>query len=196
MTVAQPSTPANYFHLLRRHALGGLKRPLVVFTPKSMLRMKAATSAVEDFTEIKKFQSVINDPRIVDKWGTVIGDPEKVKTILLVSGKLYYELAKRAEKDNRDDIAIIRIEMLHPIPFNRLKGAFDLFPNAQEIRFCQDEPANQGPWPFYNEHLPELIPNMPPMRRVSRRAQASTATGLSKVHTVEQAALIDEIFAD
>ena len=196
MTVAQPSTPANYFHLLRRHALGGLKRPLVVFTPKSMLRMKAATSAVEDFTEIKKFQSVINDPRIVDKWGTVIGDPEKVKTILLVSGKLYYELAKRAEKDNRDDIAIIRIEMLHPIPFNRLKEAFDLFPNAQEIRFCQDEPANQGPWPFYNEHLPELIPNMPPMRRVSRRAQASTATGLSKVHTVEQAALIDEIFAD
>ena len=196
MTVAQPSTPANYFHLLRRHALGGLKRPLVVFTPKSMLRMKAATSEVEDFTKIKKFQSVINDPRIVDKWGTVIGDPAKVKTIMLVSGKLYYELAKRAEKDNRDDVAIIRIEMLHPIPFNRLKDAFDLFPNAQEIRFCQDEPANQGPWPFYNEHLRDLIPNMPPMKRVSRRAQASTATGLSKVHTVEQAALLDEAFAD
>ncbi len=195
MTVAQPTTPANYFHLLRRHALSELRRPLVVFTPKSMLRMKAATSSVEDFTETKKFQSVINDPRFVDRLGTVIGDVEQVKTIMLVSGKLYYELAKRAEKEKRNDVAIIRIEMLHPIPFNRLREAFALFPNAEEIRFCQDEPANQGPWPFYNEHLRELIPNMPPMRRVSRRAQASTATGLSKVHAVEQAALLDEAFA-
>lgn len=196
MTVAQPTTPANYFHLLRRHALGSLKRPLVVFTPKSMLRMKAATSSVEDFTQVKKFQSVINDPRFVDGDGAVIGDPNKVRTIMLVSGKLYYELAKRAAKDQRDDVAIIRIEMLHPIPFNRLKEAFDAFPNAKEIRFCQDEPANQGPWPFLNEHLPELIPGMLPMKRISRRAQSSTATGLSKVHQLEQQQLLDEAFAD
>ena len=99
MTVAQPTTPANYFHLLRRHALGNLKRPLVVFTPKSMLRMKTATSSVAEFTEVTKFQSVMNDPRFVDHKSTVVGDPNKVKTIMLVSGKLYYELAKRAEKD-------------------------------------------------------------------------------------------------
>lgn len=192
MTVAQPTTPANYFHLLRRHVLGGLKRPLVVFTPKSMLRMKAATSSVEDFTQMKKFQSVINDPRFVN--GGL--DKNKVKKIMLVSGKLYYDLAKRAQKDKRDDVAIVRIEMLHPIPFNRLKEAFDFYPNAEEIRFCQDEPANQGPWPFLHEHLPELIPGMLPMKRVSRRAQASTATGLSKVHAVEQQRLLDEAFAD
>lgn len=195
MTVAQPTTPANYFHLLRRHALSDLKRPLVVFTPKSMLRMKAATSSVEDFTKVTKFKSVINDPRFVDGDGQVTGDVNKVKTIMLVSGKLYYELAKRAEKDKRDDVAIVRIEMLHPIPFNRLKEAFDLYPNAEEIRFCQDEPANQGPWPFLNEHLRELIPGLLPLKRVSRRAQASTATGLSKVHQVEQAQLLDEAFA-
>lgn len=196
MTVAQPTTPANYFHLLRRHALGNLKRPLVVFTPKSMLRMKAATSSVEDFTKVEKFQSVINDPRFVDREGNVVGDVDKVKTIMLVSGKLYYELAKKAQKDKRDDVAIVRIEMLHPIPFNRLREAFEAYPNAKEIRFCQDEPANQGPWPFLNEHLPELIPGMLPMKRVSRRAQASTATGLSKVHAVEQEALLKEAFAD
>ncbi|GGG77841.1 2-oxoglutarate dehydrogenase E1/E2 component [Corynebacterium pelargi] len=196
MTVAQPTTPANYFHLLRRHALGNLKRPLVVFTPKSMLRMKAATSSVEDFTKVKKFQSVINDPRFVDRDGNVVGDVDKVKKIMLVSGKLYYELAKRAQKDKRDDVAIVRIEMLHPIPFNRLKDAFDSYPNAEEIRFCQDEPANQGPWPFLNEHLPNLIPDMLPMKRISRRAQASTATGLSKVHQLEQQQLLDEAFAD
>ena len=186
MTVAQPSTPANHFHLLRRHALSDLKRPLVIFTPKSMLRNKAAASAPEDFTEVTKFQSVINDPNVADA--------AKVKKVMLVSGKLYYELAKRKEKDGRDDIAIVRIEMLHPIPFNRISEALAGYPNAEEVLFVQDEPANQGPWPFYQEHLPELIPNMPKMRRVSRRAQSSTATGVAKVHQLEEKQLIDEAF--
>ena len=116
--------------------------------------------------------------------------------ILLVSGKLYWDLEKRRQKDGREDLAIIRLEMLHPVPFRRLKKAFDMYPNVQEIRFCQDEPANQGPWPFLALQLPELIPDMPPMTRVSRRAQSSTATGVSKVHQLEQKQLIDEAFAD
>ena len=194
MTVAQPSTPANHFHLLRRQALGEMKRPLVVFTPKSMLRNKAATSSVEDFTEVKKFQSVINDPNFVDINGKKVGDTDKVKTIMLVSGKLYWELAKKKEADGRDDIAIVRVEMLHPIPFNRLREAFEAYPNATQIRFVQDEPANQGPWPFYNEHLRELIPDMPEMVRVSRRSQSSTATGNAKVHQIEQKNLLEEAF--
>ncbi len=141
MTVAQPSTPANHFHLLRRQALGEMKRPLVVFTPKSMLRNKAATSAVEDFTEVKRFQSVINDPNYVDIDGNKVGDTDKVKTIMLVSGKLYWDLEKKREADGRDDIAIVRVEMLHPIPFNRLREAFEAYPNATQVRFVQDEPA-------------------------------------------------------
>ncbi|MDO4908241.1 MAG: multifunctional oxoglutarate decarboxylase/oxoglutarate dehydrogenase thiamine pyrophosphate-binding subunit/dihydrolipoyllysine-residue succinyltransferase subunit [Corynebacterium sp.] len=194
MTVAQPTTPANHFHLLRRHAIGGLRRPLVVFTPKSMLRLKDATSSVEEFTEIKKFRSVINDPRIVDAFGNVIGDVSKIKTVMLVSGKLYYELEKRRAKLGREDIAIVRIEMLHPIPFNRLREVFGMFPNLKEIRFCQEEPANQGAWPFLAVHLPELIPGMLPMKRVSRRAQSSTATGMSKVHAYEQKLLLEQAF--
>ena len=196
MTIAQPTTPANYFHLLRRHALGSMHRPLVVFTPKSMLRNKHAVSQVSDFTETKSFQSVINDPNQVDRDGNVVGDPEKVTKILLVSGKLCYELEERRKKDGRDDIAIVRLEMLHPIPKNRLGEAFQTYPNAKEVVFCQDEPANQGPWPFLAANLPEVVEDLPPLKRASRRAQSSTATGVAKVHKAEQAKLLDEIFAD
>lgn len=196
MTIAQPSTPANYFHLLRRHALGSMARPLVVFTPKSMLRNKAATSSVEEFTEVTKFHSVINDPRLVDLDNNIIGDADKVTKILLCTGKIYYDLEKRRAQDERDDIAIIRQEMLHPIPHNRLKEAFDCFPNAKEVVFCQDEPENQGAWPFLGFHLPGRIPDMPKLTHVSRRRQSSTATGVAKVHQAEQKRLLDEIFAD
>lgn len=195
MTVAQPSTPANHFHLLRRQAMGEMKRPLVVFTPKSMLRNKAAYSSIEEFTEVKKFRSVINDPYFFDANDKPAdGDPEKVKTIMLVSGKLYYDLAKKRASDKRDDVAIVRVEMLHPIPFNRLREAFEAYPNAEQVRFVQDEPANQGPWPFYNEHLRDLIPDMPEMVRISRRSQSSTATGIAKVHQLEQKKLLEEAF--
>ena len=195
-TVAQPTAPANYFHLLRRHALGTMRRPLVVFTPKSMLRNKDAVSAPEDFTKVTSFQSVINDPRLVDAEGKAVGDVDKVKTVLLCSGKIYYELEKKREELGREDVAIVRLEMIHPIPFNRLKEAFGAYPNLEQIRFVQDEPANQGPWPFLHEHLPELIPDMPRMTRVSRRAQSSTATGIAKVHQLEQANLLEEAFQD
>ena len=197
MTIAQPSTPANHFHLLRRQALGEMKRPLVVFTPKSMLRNKAATSQPADFIEVDRFESVIDDPNFVRRGNEKLdgANHDKVETILLCSGKIYYELAKRKEKDGRDDVAIIRIEMLHPIPFNRLADAFANYPNAKQIRFVQDEPANQGAWPFYNEHLRNLVPDMPEMVRVSRRAQSTTATGVAKVHQQEEKALLDEAFA-
>lgn len=184
-TIAQPSTPANFFHLLRRHALGSLKRPLVVFTPKSMLRNKAAVSSIEDFTEVKKFQSVIDDPN-------QNGKNEDVRYVLMCSGKVYYDLEKKRQEDKRDDVAIVRVEMLHPIPHNRIKSALENYPNA-EVRWVQDEPANQGPWPFLALELPEKIPGLQ-LKRVSRRAQASTATGVAKVHQLEQKQLIEEAF--
>ena len=195
MTIAQPSTPANHFHLLRRQAMGEMKRPLIVFSPKSMLRNKAAVSQPADFIEVNRFQSVIDDPNFVQRGNKKIADTDKVTTIMLCSGKIYWELEKKREKDGRDDIAIIRVEMLHPIPFNRLRDAFANYPNAKEIRWVQDEPANQGAWPFYNEHLRELIPDMPKMVRVSRRAQSTTATGVAKVHQQEEKALLEEAFA-
>ncbi|MEJ5919454.1 MULTISPECIES: multifunctional oxoglutarate decarboxylase/oxoglutarate dehydrogenase thiamine pyrophosphate-binding subunit/dihydrolipoyllysine-residue succinyltransferase subunit [unclassified Corynebacterium] len=187
-TVAQPSTPANYFHLLRRHVLSDLHRPLVVFTPKSMLRNKMAVSGPEEFTDVKKFQSVIDDQNFAGK------DKSKVTKILLCSGKIYWELEKKRQKEGHEDTAIVRLEMLHPVPFNRLRETFESYPNATEVRFVQDEPANQGPWPFLALQLPELLPDMPKLKRVSRRAQSSTATGVAKVHAMEEKALLEEAF--
>ena len=192
MTLAQPSEPANYFHLLRRHALGEMRRPLIVFTPKSMLRNKMAVSKPEDFTDVKKFRSVINDPRFVDVDGNVTGEVDKIKKVILCSGKVYWDLEKERQKREIEDIAIVRIEMLHPIPYSRIREALEVFPNYEELRYVQDEPANQGAWPFMQLHLPELIEDLPKMRRISRRAQSSTATGVAKVHQFEQKELIDE----
>ncbi|MFD1049966.1 multifunctional oxoglutarate decarboxylase/oxoglutarate dehydrogenase thiamine pyrophosphate-binding subunit/dihydrolipoyllysine-residue succinyltransferase subunit, partial [Kibdelosporangium lantanae] len=150
MTVAVPSTPANYFHLLRRHSLDGVQRPLIVFTPKSMLRNKHAVSAVEDFTDDSRFMSVLDDP--------TNPEPNGVRKILLVSGKLYYELAAEKEKRGATDTAIVRIEQLYPVPDKKLKAALDKYPNAHDIRWVQEEPANQGAWPFYGLFVREKFP--------------------------------------
>ncbi|MFA5709773.1 multifunctional oxoglutarate decarboxylase/oxoglutarate dehydrogenase thiamine pyrophosphate-binding subunit/dihydrolipoyllysine-residue succinyltransferase subunit [Mycolicibacterium sp.] len=191
MTVAMPSTPANYFHLLRRHVYDGIHRPLVVFTPKSMLRNKAAVSDLKDFTEAK-FRSVLEEPTYEDG----VGDRSKVKRILLTSGKLYYELVARKNKDNREDVAIVRIEQLYPLPSRRLPATLERYPNAAEFFWVQEEPANQGAWPTFGLSLPELLPEkLTGLKRISRRAMSAPSSGSSKVHAVEQQEIIDEAFA-
>ncbi|HEX6344285.1 multifunctional oxoglutarate decarboxylase/oxoglutarate dehydrogenase thiamine pyrophosphate-binding subunit/dihydrolipoyllysine-residue succinyltransferase subunit [Umezawaea sp.] len=185
MTIAVPSTPANYFHLLRRHALDGVNRPLVVFTPKSMLRLKAATSPVEDFTE-ERFKSVIQDP--------TKPDPSKVTKVVLCSGKIYYELAAEQEKRTVKDTAVVRVEQLYPVPARKLTEALEQYPNATEVRWTQEEPANQGAWPFYGLALPELLPERFRVVRVSRRPMAAPSAGSSKVHEVEQREIIAKAF--
>ncbi len=190
MTIAMPSTPANYFHLLRRHGLDGVHRPLIVFTPKSMLRNKAAVSDIRDFTE-QKFRSILEEPTYTDG----DGDRGKVTRILLTSGKIYYELAARKEKDNRDDVAIVRVEQLAPLPKRRLANTLDSYPNAREFFWVQEEPANQGAWPTFGLTLPELLPEkLTGIKRISRRAMSAPSSGSSKVHAVEQQEIIDEAF--
>ncbi|MGH3786161.1 MAG: multifunctional oxoglutarate decarboxylase/oxoglutarate dehydrogenase thiamine pyrophosphate-binding subunit/dihydrolipoyllysine-residue succinyltransferase subunit [Pseudonocardiaceae bacterium] len=182
MTVAQPSTPANYFHLLRRHALDGVHRPMVVFTPKSMLRLKAAVSQVKDFT-VGRFASVLDDP--------LVTDPATVRRVLLCSGKISYELNVARQQRGIDDTAIVRIEQLYPVPQRRLAAALDHYPKATAVCWVQEEPANQGAWPFYGLSLPELMPErLGTLRRISRRAMAAPSAGSAKVHEVEQRELI------
>ncbi|KAA2254330.1 multifunctional oxoglutarate decarboxylase/oxoglutarate dehydrogenase thiamine pyrophosphate-binding subunit/dihydrolipoyllysine-residue succinyltransferase subunit [Solihabitans fulvus] len=186
MTVAVPSTPANYFHLLRRHALDGVARPMVVFTPKSMLRLKAATSPVEDFTD-NKFWSVLDDP--------TKPDPAAVRKVLLCSGKIYYELAAEQAARGATDTAVVRIEQLYPLPKRKLAELFDRYQNATDVRWVQEEPANQGAWPFFGLALPELLPErLSGIRRVSRRAMAAPSAGSSKVHEFEQREIIAKAF--
>ena len=191
MTIAVPSTPANYFHLLRRHALDGIQRPLIVFTPKSMLRNKAAVSDIRDFTE-QKFRSVIEEPTYTDG----DGDRDKAKRILLTSGKIYYELAGRKTKEQRDDVAIVRVEQLAPLPRRRLAETLDQYPNVEQYFWVQEEPANQGAWPTMGLTLPELCAErLSNIKRISRRAMSAPSSGSSKVHAVEQQEIIDEAFA-
>jgi multifunctional 2-oxoglutarate metabolism enzyme len=191
MTVAVPTEPANYFHLLRRHALDGIQRPLIVFTPKWMLRAKQAVSPVADFTG-GRFRPVIDDPHFREEDSPAA----EVHKVLLCSGKLYYEMAAARDKRNITDTAIVRVEQLYPVPDRQLAAVLERYPNAEHVRWVQEEPANQGAWPFFGLVLPEKLPRLAGFRRVSRRRMAAPVAGSSKVHEVEQKALIDEAFAD
>ncbi|TDQ02931.1 2-oxoglutarate dehydrogenase E1 component [Leifsonia sp. 115AMFTsu3.1] len=178
MTVARPSTPASYFHLLRRQAYARPRRPLVVFTPKAMLRLRGAASNVEDFTN-GRFEPVIDDARISDKGS--------VKRVLLMAGKLYYDLLNELEKNPNPEIALVRVEQYYPLPAAELKAVVDSYPNA-ELVWVQDEPENQGAWPFMILETSKLGPR--PLGVVSRPPSASPAAGSAKRHAQEQQVLI------
>ncbi len=152
-----------------------------------MLRNKAAVSSVADFTEESRFSSVFDDPSV--------GDPSAVRKLLLVSGKLYYELAAEREKRGLTDVALVRIEQLYPVPVRRLGAIFERYPGMTDVRWVQEEPANQGAWPFYGLHLPELYPELPRVTRVSRRVMSAPSAGSGKVHEVEQREIIEKAFA-
>jgi len=191
MTVALPSEPANYFHLLRRQALDGVRRPLVVFTPKSMLRNKAVVSPISDFTG-GRFRPVIDDP----DFRSADGPAASVKKVLLCSGKIFWELHQQRRKREITDTAIVRVEQLYPVPDRQLASVLERYPNASDVRWVQEEPANQGAWPQMGLLLPEMLPErLTGIRRVSRRRMAAPAAGSSKVHEVEQRELIDKAFA-
>ena len=183
MTIAQPSTPASHFHLLRRQAYTQPRRPLVIFAPKSMLRLKAASSSVEDFTT-GSFRPLINDQQNLDA--------AKVKKVLFCSGKVYWDLLAESQQRGTGDTAIIRLEQLYPTPVEEMKAAIAQFPDA-ELRWVQDEPANQGAWTYMGLFMPRYGVNF---KVVSRPASASPATGSAKRHAAEQADLISRAFAD
>ena len=184
MTVAQPSTPASHFHLLRRQAYTRPRRPLIVFTPKSMLRLKSASSSVQDFTQ-GSFQPVIPDQQGLDN--------SAVRRVILCSGKVYWDLMAEIEKRGERSVAVVRIEQLYPTPVDEIKATYAQYPNA-ELFWVQDEPANQGPWTYVGLFLPRYM-NGQVATLVSRPASASPATGSVKRHAVEQADLITRALA-
>jgi multifunctional 2-oxoglutarate metabolism enzyme len=183
MTVAICSSPANYFHLLRRQGLSPVRRPLIAFTPKSLLRLKAAVSEIEDFTT-GAFQPVLRDPQ---------ANPGAVRRVLLCSGKVYYDLAAARDKQDRHDIAITRVEQLYPLPIEELRGELGRFPNA-ELVWVQEEAANQGGWPFIALNLPEHLDGRP-LLRVSRKASASPAVGSARIHEAQQREIVASALA-
>ncbi|MEU4428439.1 multifunctional oxoglutarate decarboxylase/oxoglutarate dehydrogenase thiamine pyrophosphate-binding subunit/dihydrolipoyllysine-residue succinyltransferase subunit, partial [Actinoplanes sp. NPDC024001] len=185
MRVANPTTPANYFHLLRRQALSSKRKPLVVFSPKSLLRHKLATSSVNEFTQ-GTFQPVLGDGGIN---GTPL-DAGSVKRVLLCSGKVYYDLFQARADRGITDTAIIRMEQIYPLPVEELKAVLAQYPNAEDFAWVQEEPANQGAWSFVALNLLEHLEGVR-LRRISRPAAAAPAVGSAKMHEAEQAALIE-----
>ena len=190
MVIAYPSSPANYFHLLRRQASARPRKPLVVFTPKAMLRLKAAASSVEEFTT-GTFEPVLPDTRQLDKQ-----QREQVEMVMLASSKLVWDLEDERTKRGDDKVAIIRVEQLYPAPARQIAELTKQYPNA-ELVWVQNEPKNQGAWPFMALELPELLAQHGEnrgLRGVSRPASASPAAGSTKTHAVEQEVLMNQAF--
>lgn len=180
MTVAQPSTPASYFHLLRWHMKNAARRPLIVFEPKSMLRLKAAASGLADFTA-GSFRPLIDDQTVTN-----------ASRVIFCSGKIYWDLIAERAKIGETSTAIVRIEQIYPFPIQDFMRVANTHPGAN-LLWVQDEPANQGPYPFVALNTVEELEGRT-LRRVSRRATASPATGSHHLHEEEQHALITEAF--
>ena len=186
MTVAQPSTPSSYFHLLRWHMKNPARRPLIVFEPKSMLRLKAAASGLKDFTT-GTFRPFISDDKVAN-----------ATRLIFASGKVYYDLLAERDKLGEHSTAIARVEQLYPLPIEEIIAEAKKHPKAS-LLWVQDEPANQGPWPFVSLTVSEAFVaheelNGRSLRRVSRRATASPATGNHHLHEEEEKALMTEAF--
>ena len=186
MTVAMPSLPSSYFHLLRWQALNPAHKPLVVFTPKSMLRLKAASSKIEEFTGSSEFRPVIGDSTVA---------AGGVRRVLVCSGKVYWDLVSYREKHGITDTAIVRAERLYPLPGAELLAELAQYPAGAELRWVQEEPANQGAWPFMALHLPAELGGRA-LTCISRPGSSSPAVGSHKRHEVEQQRVVEEAFAE
>jgi 2-oxoglutarate dehydrogenase E1 component len=182
-----PTTPANYFHLLRWQGLSGRGKPLVVFTPKSMLRLKAATSAVSEFTT-SSFRPVIGQP-------SAAGGPDAgVRRVLLCAGKIYYDLAAQREAAGATDTAIVRLERLYPLPVAELRAELARYPQAESLTWVQEEPANMGGWPTMALKLPRVLGDQLGGREVgvvSLPASSAPATGSAARHAATHRQLVE-----
>jgi 2-oxoglutarate dehydrogenase complex dehydrogenase (E1) component-like enzyme len=189
MQVANCTTPAQYFHLLRRQMFGGedrrgIRKPLVIFTPKSLLRHPAATSTIHDLTS-GGFQEVIDD--------SASSDPQRMARVVFCSGKIYYDLLAAREERKADQIALVRLEQLYPFTHSMVSDILQRYPQAAEVIWAQEEPRNMGAWRFLREQFQPLLDSSGrELRYVGRSESASPATGSMKRHQQEQAEILDE----
>lgn len=192
LAVCQPSTPASYFHLLRTHTYVNWHRPVVILTPKWMLRHKAAVSQVEDFTN-GSWQPAMADP--------TISDPSKVRQVILCTGKIRWELYnERTKRGLEDEVAIVTLERLYPLPTKELAGILEPLRHVTDVRWVQDEPINQGAYPFLQASLPPAMAEAMPgyefaMKVVARPAASAPSVGLAHVHAEQAAELMEQAFA-
>lgn len=181
LRIAYPTTPAQLFHLLRRHMLMPVKKPLVVFTPKGLLRHPACVSSLDDLTK-GHFEEILEDP----------SHPKKVRRIVFCTGRLYYDLIEERSKRQAEELAIVRLEQLYPLNTEKLKELIDKYEGFQESFWAQEEPANMGAWEYVRAPLQELLPK--PLIYAGRARSAASAVGAHALHKKQQAAILDAIF--
>ena len=187
--VCVPTTPAQVFHMLRRQAIRPLRKPLIVMSPKSLLRHKSAVSSLEELAN-GYFEPVIDDVRCADR--------EKVSRVILCSGKVYYDLDAAREKESSEHVAIVRVEQLYPLPDKRLSEVLAAYPNAKDVAWCQEEPMNQGAWHSVQDGLRALATSQcgAHLRYIGRPASASVSAGYTALHLREQEAFISEALGE
>jgi 2-oxoglutarate dehydrogenase E1 component len=181
MQVCVPSNPAQMFHLLRRQMRQPFRKPLIVMTPKSLLRHELSVSALEDLSR--------------GSFARVIGEFDdipaaQVRRVVFCSGKVYFDLLKARRSEERRDVALVRIEQLYPFPGEEYQSALGRYPNAREIVWCQEEPQNQGAWYQIRHRLQEFVSGRRDVLYAGRAPAAAPATGIGKIHELEQQALV------
>ncbi len=179
--LANPTTAAQYFHLLRRQARIAKPRPLVVFTPKGLLRLKAAASSLEELTG-GNFQFVLDDPKV--------GDRDKVERLVLCSGKLYYDIDQHERRAETPQAAIARVELLYPFARNELQNLLATYPNIKKVVWAQEEPKNMAAWSVMARRLPELLPDGVELQYVGRPQRSSPSEGYPAAHRLEQERIV------
>jgi 2-oxoglutarate dehydrogenase E1 component len=187
MQIVQPTTASQIFHVLRRQMLRMFRKPLVIMTPKSLLRAKDATSPLTDFTK-GEFKTVIGELS-----ADIVAD--KVKRVIVCSGKVYYDLVRTRAEKKANDVAVIRVEQLYPFPHKAFAAELKKYPNASDIVWCQDEPQNQGAWFFVQHYVHENMTEGQKLGYAGRPASASPACGYAHLHQEQQKALLDQAFA-
>jgi 2-oxoglutarate dehydrogenase E1 component len=185
LQVVYPSTPAQYFHCIRRQALRPWRKPLVVFTPKSLLRHPKVVSSLDECAQ-GRFHRILPDSRVQK--------PAAVRRILLCTGKIYYELEEFREANRRDDVAIVRLEQLYPLRRQMLESVLNAYPEGTPVFWVQEEPANMGGWFYMRIQFGDMFAGRAPFAGISRPPSASPAAGSHKRHKLEQAEIITRAF--
>jgi 2-oxoglutarate dehydrogenase E1 component len=193
--VANCTTPANYFHILRRQMHRNFRKPLIIFTPKSLLRHKRCVSKLEEMGPGSSFHRVLWDDAQYGSSTTKLKKDDKIKRVVMCSGKVYYDLLDARDEQGLDDVYLMRMEQLYPFPALSLTKELNRFPKAEMV-WCQEEPKNQGPWSFIEPNIEWVLERIGAKhgraRYAGRNAAASPATGLAAQHKHEQETLINE----
>jgi 2-oxoglutarate dehydrogenase E1 component len=180
--IAYPTTAAQYFHLLRRQALIRKPRPLIVFTPKGLLRLDRAAASLEELTD-GELHFILDDPKAKDRH-------EKVERLVLCTGKVYFDIDASERREAAENVAIARVEMLYPFAKEQLRELIASYPNLKEITWVQEEPRNMGAWKVMSRRLPQLLPEGVTLSYIGRQGRASPGEGYSGAHVLEQERIV------